>query len=317
MAPTQPYAIAVDLGGTNLRVAAFNPGFERLETRSQATQVSEGAAAAVEKLCQCVEEMTARRGPPLGVGIAFPGQVDGESGRIRIAANLPGWAGFELRPALTARLPYRIRLEHDSTAATIGEFWRGARAGSDSMAMLTLGTGVGSGIIVNRRVWRGQDGGAPELGHVAVDYKGPACGCGGRGCLETYVSAPGIAALARRHCGEAVVTARRLSELAQAGHRGALAAWDEMATILAAGLAGWINLLDLPLYVIGGGVSRSWPVFESKLRRELEQRSFRYRRGRTRVERSQLEEAGLTGAAALILSPALEDFPGPSALSNA
>ena len=87
MAPTQPYAIAVDLGGTNLRVAAFNAGFERLETRAQATQVSGGAAAAVEKLCQCVEEMTARRGPPLGVGIAFPGQVDGESGRIRIAAT--------------------------------------------------------------------------------------------------------------------------------------------------------------------------------------------------------------------------------------
>lgn len=316
MPTTQSYAIAVDLGGTNLRVAAVTSGFERLETRSQATQVGEGAAAAVDKLGRSIEEMIARLGPPQGIGIAFPGQVDGASGRIRIAANLPGWAGFELLTTLTARLPYRIRLEHDGTVAAMGEFWRGAGAGSDSMAMLTLGTGVGSAMIINRRIWRGQDGGAPELGHVGVDYNGRVCGCGGRGCLEGYVSAPGIAALARRHCGETGLTARRLSELAQAGHRGALAAWDEMAAILAAGLAGWINLLDLPLYVIGGGVSRSWPVFEAKLKRELEQRSFRYRRGQTRVVRSQLEEAGLTGAAALILSPALEDFPGPMPLAG-
>ncbi len=311
MPPSQPYAIAVDLGGTNLRVAAINADFEKLEARSQATQVSEGAAAAVDKLCRCIEEIIARLGPPLGIGIAFPGQVERESGRIRIAANLPGWAGFELRSTLAARLPYPIRLEHDGTAAAIGEFWRGAGVGSDSMAMLTLGTGVGSAMIINRRIWRGKDGGAPELGHVGVDYNGRNCGCGGRGCLESYVSAPGIAVLARRHFGETPVTARRLAELALAGHRGALAVWDEMAAILAAGLAGWINLLDLPLYVIGGGVSRSWPVFEPRLRRELEQRSFRYRRGQTRVVRSRLEEAGLTGAAALIVSPALEDFPAP------
>ncbi len=301
------YTVAIDLGGTNLRVAAVQSGGRILDTLSLSTQVELGPDSALQRMCAAVRELTSRYGAPLGVGICLPGQLDRENGSIRLAANLPGWEGFALRGKMEELLELPVRLEHDATAAGLGEYYYGAGRGSESLAMLTLGTGLGSALIVNGRLWRAGDGGAPELGHVCVDYKGVACGCGGIGCLECYVSATALTEAARRRLGKEL-SAAQLAQLAQEGDSVALELWDDLAAALAAGLTAFMNTLDLPLYVIGGGVARAWNLVQPRLEQQLPRRSFRYRGGKCRVVKGALDEAGLLGAAALILEPALEEF---------
>jgi len=271
--------IGIDLGGTSLRVGAFDAQMQLLASRVMPTRVRSGPQAVVADMADAIasllDETTACTD---AIGLGSPGPLNLTDGTLGQLPNFPGWDFFPLRSALEDLTGLPVVLEGDANAAALAEWKLGAgrNEGVDSMAMLTLGTGVGSGIILAGRIWHGIVGMGGEAGHVSVNYDGPTCSCGGRGCLEYYASATGIerAARARKHSS---VTARQLAELAHAGDQDARDIYAQVGVYLGRGLAGLVNTLDLPLYVIGGGVAAAWDLFAPEMFRTLRELSYVYR----------------------------------------
>src|SRR5215470_724420 len=186
------YAIGVDLGGTNLRVAVVDSAGKLLEKLTTGTEVARGRERVIAEMCNDIQKLAAQfssSGALSGIGIGVPGIIDISTGFLRESPNLPGWADYPVRDEIERRLGTRVVLENDANAAAMGEKWLGAGVATDSLAMLTLGTGVGGGLILEGHIWHGMTGMAGELGHLVVDPEGHACGCGGRGCVEQYASA--------------------------------------------------------------------------------------------------------------------------------
>lgn len=317
------YSIGVDLGGTNLRVGAFLQDGECLGSRSIRTDVAGGPASAIRDIVQVVKDMKncAPDKRLIGIGIGTPGPLELPIGILRNPPNLPGWSGFPLLEELRKALGPKVYLENDANLAALAEWLFGAgqsHGSPNSLVMLTLGTGVGSGIILDGKIWDGFCGMGGEAGHVPVFEDGAVCGCGGRGCLEQYASATAISRLAGEHglkssSGEAL-TAEGVAELAAEKNPSALAVFRVVGKSLGISLAGLINTLNLPLYVIGGGVSESWDLFAPAMYEEARSRSYVYRLtlpkderkadssadGETFIVRAQRgSESGLLGAAML------------------
>lgn len=274
--------IGIDLGGTSIRVGLFDPGMALLDSHAMPTRIAAGPQAVVDEMAASARmllERGAARGRvyhPLGVGIGSPGPINLRTGVLGVLANFPGWDYFPLRDALAKALGLPVILESDANAAAIAEWKHGAgkSTGQVSMIMITLGTGVGSGIILDGKVWHGMFGMGGEVGHSTVDAHGYICGCGSRGCLEVYASASGVLRLTRAiaHSNDSTpalrelasnpaMTALQISALADAGDSAAKLAFERLGWYLGIGIANVINTLDLPIVVIGGGVASAWPHF--------------------------------------------------------
>jgi glucokinase len=306
--------IGIDLGGTNLRIAAFDREWTRLASVNVPTRVANGPGAVVDDVRDAITRILAQHGSRyelVGVGIGAPGPLELPSGRFHRPPNLPGFDGFPLKQEMESKLHVPVIVEKDANAAALAE-WKsgvGKEMPVDSMCMLTLGTGVGAGIILNRKIWHGMNGMGGEGGHVPLVEDGYACGCGGRGCLEQYASAtaisraatlaaarggaPGIARLmARRIQDHSDFTARELAGLAREGDEPAQQIFSEAGKYLGMALATQVNVLNLPLYVIGGGVVSGWDLFAPRMFEELRRLSYIY--GLTQPEDRQGFVAGKT-----------------------
>ena len=183
------YSIAVDLGGTNLRIAAVSSEGKMLEKVTTGTEVQLGRDHVIREMCDAIQSLTVKHrsaGDLAGIGIGVPGFIDMDTGTVMRSPNLQDWANFPVRQEIERRLNTKVVLENDANAAAMGEKWLGAGRNTDHMAMYTLGTGVGGGIVINGRLWHGMNGMANELGHFNVESEGHPCGCGSRGCLEQY-----------------------------------------------------------------------------------------------------------------------------------
>jgi glucokinase len=341
--------IGIDLGGMTTRVGIFDSGMNILGSRTMPTRVAAGPQAAVRDMAAAVLSLlncTDRQGnpyAPIGVGIGSPGPINLRTGVLGLLANFPGWDGFPLRDALIEATGLPVILESDANAAAIAEWKLGAgrTTGLSSMAMLTLGTGVGSGLILNGEVWQGIFGMAGEVGHATIVPNGLSCSCGSSGCLEMYASANGLIRLARTIAGSNQSTAAfrkiaggtsdftplHVAKLAEAGDAGAQLAFEQLGTYLGIGIANLISTLDLPLIVVGGGVATAWPLFVASMFKSVHARSQVYRmmapiqtltieQDRTFICQAVLgPSAGLLGAALL---PHLHGLGAPStALSYA
>src|SRR5215472_10428848 len=199
------FAIGVDLGGTNLRVAAVDDKGNILESVDTLTHVSHGREAVVSRLTDAVRFISRKLSPShtfLGVGVGLPGIIDLEAGTLHSAANFPGWNDYPAREDLEARFGATVILENDANCAALGEKWLGAGREVDDLCMLTLGTGVGGGFVVNGSPWHGVLGMAGEFGHMTVIADGIPCPCGSRGCLEQYASATAIRRMAQETIAE-------------------------------------------------------------------------------------------------------------------
>jgi glucokinase len=320
------FSIGVDLGGTNLRVAAVDESGKLMEKISTSTQVTLGRDKVLDEMCRIIQSLATRfntHGRLAGVGIGVPGIIDMESGMLCESPNLPGWADYPVREEIERRLGTGITLENDANAAAFGEHWLGAGQTVDSLCMLTLGTGVGGGIVLDNKIWHGMTGMAGEAGHINVEPDGRPCGCSSHGCIEQYASATAI----KRAAMEAIATgkapqlaqamksdpefsAKAIYNLAIQGDEPAGQIFEAAGRRLGIVLAGLVNLLNLPMYVIGGGVSSSWDAFAPAMLRELQARSFVYAatnsdehsKHRTIITRALLgTDAGLFGAARLPL----------------
>jgi len=324
------FTIGIDLGGTNLRIAAIDQDGRELQTISTLTEVSRGREYVITEIAgstALLREKYARSHKFLGVGIGLPGIIDVESGTLHSAANLPGWQAYNVRDDLAQRLDSAVFLDNDANCAALGEKWLGAGSHVDDLCMITLGTGVGGGFVVNGKPWHGVLGMAGEIGHMTVIPEGRPCLCGNRGCLEQYASATAIrrAAMEAADSGESpclaaaraqdsALTARTVYACAQAGDPAAMRIFAVAGSALGIALGNLINAFNLPLYVIGGGVSRAWNQFAPAMFEQLRTRSIVFRAGEeqkrthraTEVVPAMLQDrAGLLGAARLpvILRP--------------
>jgi glucokinase len=304
--------IGVDLGGTNLRIAAFDSEWNRLAYINLPTRVSEGPDAVVGDMCDAIRRVLEQCPQQLvGVGIGAPGPLELPSGKFHRPPNLPGFDAFLLKDAMESKLQTPVIVEKDANAAALAE-WKsgvGKEMPGDSMCMLTLGTGVGAGIVLDRKIWHGMIGMGGEGGHIPLVENGFPCGCGGRGCLEQYASATAICRaatraaarggadriaklIARRIEEKSEFTARDLAGLAREGDEPSRQIFADAGKFLGMGLAMLVNVLNLPLYVIGGGVVSGWDLFAPRMFEELRRLSYIY--GLTEPDADQSFTAGKT-----------------------
>lgn len=298
------YSIGVDLGGTNLRAAAISTEGKVIEKNSGTTDLHEGREAVIGDIVNAIKQLKAKCGTEIlaGVGIGVPGFILIEEGVIVGSNNLPEFDQFPIRDDIEQKLGTPIFLENDANAAALGEKWMGAGRDVQDLVLLTLGTGVGGGIISDGRVVHGHVGMAGELGHVTVVPAGNPCGCGNYGCLEKHASATAIIAMARMMQLGDDLTAEDVYELAKSGDKKAKMIFHTTGMMLGIAIGNLINIFNFPLYLLSGGVVAGWDEFAPSMMNEIQKRSFTYRNTKTRVEKASLgKEAGLFGAAYLPL----------------
>jgi glucokinase len=275
------FSIGVDLGGTNLRIAAYREQAGIVDSLLLPTRLSFGRDQVVQDMCDAIRTLAERtEGTLFGIGIGSPGPLELPAGILRNPPNLPGWDGFHLRAAIESELGRTVALESDANVAALAEWKLGAglKYGIDSLCVLTLGTGVGSGLILDGAVWSGFNGMGGEAGHIIVKEGGAPCGCGGLGCLEQYASATAVVRMARKHVGESAPdSAHELALLARNGNRRAQEVFDEVGSSLAIALTALINTLNLQLYLLGGGVCEAWDLFAPAMFQHLHRYSYVYR----------------------------------------
>jgi glucokinase len=298
---------AADLGGTHLRAATVDKK-GRIHARfKQNTPQATDANAIVDAIVAAVHEFQ-KAAEISAVSLVVPGTVKVEEGVVVKAPNLPCLDGFRLAAALNEQLHLPAILENDANAAAVGEMWQGAAIGCKTIICVTLGTGVGGGIILDGKLWRGVDGSAAEIGHMCVDpFGGVACTCGSRGCLEVFASATAIVRMTREASprypdsvlqGQEDQTAEMIFEAGKQGDELALEIFRRMGVYLGIGLANLINILNPEIIVIGGGVVNGWDLFEKHMHHEVEERAFPLLR--VKIVRAKCgDDAGLLGAARL------------------
>lgn len=297
------YAIGVDLGGTNLRAAAIDADGRILARISEPVNFEAGPEQVAGEIARVVGAVRQQVGGPglLGVGLGVPGYIDIDAGVVLGSANLPGFSGFPVRDRIQQHLGTPILLENDANAAALGEMWMGAGKTVKDLVLLTLGTGIGGGIVLDGKVLHGFRGMAGEFGHMTVFPDGNPCGCGNNGCLEKHASASAIAAMGRMmHFGREIQSAADVYALAVGGNERAKQVFDSMGRALGIALANLINVFNFPLYLLSGGPLPAWDLFSPAMFGEINRRSFTFARTGTRVEKALLgADAGLFGAAYL------------------
>ncbi len=296
------YSIGVDLGGTNLRAAAITRDGEIIDKISGRTHLEAGRDAVIQDIVDNIVTLRERLGADgfAGAGIGVAGFILIEEGKIVGSNNLPELEGAPVRDEIEERLGAKVILENDANAAALGEVWMGAGKDVDDLILLTLGTGVGGGIISGGKVLHGHVGMAGEIGHMTVAPNGNPCGCGNYGCLEKHASATAVEGTAQMMGLGDNLTARDVCEMAEQGNQLAKFAYARMGAALGMALATMINLFNFPLYLLSGGVLPAWQFFAPQMLLEIEKRSFTYRNTNTRIEPATLgNEAGLYGAAYL------------------
>jgi glucokinase len=296
--------VGIDLGGKAIKAGAVSDRGEILARASIPSELDRGPSDLVDRMVALARELGAEN----ALGLGTPGLIDRARGVVTHAPNLKAIEGFPLRSELARKLgidPTQIHVENDANAAALGEHWLGAARGERDLLLVTLGTGVGGGLILGGELYAGAGGMAGEIGHVVVDPLGPECGCGARGCLETLASA----SAAERRAAELGLPAEKPGDL---GRLAALARErsgperDLLFAIgrdLGRGLGAAVSLLDLRYFVIGGGFGAALDVLEPGIRAGVRATSYGERLSSLRFVPARLgNDAGWIGAARLSLA---------------
>lgn len=307
--------VGVDLGGTKIYTALAGLEGNILAEARVPTRAREGPGAVLGRIADTVRQVCGEAGgaAPLALGIGSPGPLDPETGVVYRSPNL-GWDGVLLKAGLEEMLGLPVLVDNDANLAAFGEYSFGAGRGSRQMAYVTVSTGIGGGLILDGRIYRGSGGGAGEVGHMVLDPDGPPCGCGRRGCLEALASGTAMAARARELAaagrGEAIlkeagggtggITSAEVARAAAAGDPGALEIIIRAGEYLGMGLANLVNLFNPDRLVLGGGALKAGEAFWAAMERELAARALRPALDQVRVVRAGLgDRSGLMGALAL------------------
>jgi glucokinase len=326
-----PLAIGIDLGGTNIKAAVVDRDGNILHRHEQPTAAARGPGPVLDDLADIVRRLSSS--PPqgvspgdskhlplppgegrgegtidrvIGIGLATPGPLDLREGRIVLTANLPGWKDVPIRNALREKTGLPVTLENDANAAAFGEYRAGAGRGDDHLVMLTLGTGVGAGVILNGRILHGHFDNAAELGHMIVVVDGLPCPCGQRGCLEQYASANAIvrrvADLNRDRYGAVPRSAEDVAKAAADGDSICERVWDEACLYLAIACVNIQHVYNPSKIVLGGGLSNAGAQLLDRVNAHFRKHTWSLHADAPEIVLAQLgPDAGVIGAAMLAM----------------
>ena len=312
------YIVGIDVGGTNIVVGTVaQDGSEIMGLETAPTLADQGADVVIDRIIQVTRRsMDRAKGKDIvGVGIGSPGPLDTKTGVVLLTPNL-GWTNMPLRDRVSEGLGLPATLDNDANCAVFGEWWRGAAKGSDHVVGLTIGTGIGGGIVLYGDIYHGVSDIAGEFGHMTIDSTGRRCKCGNYGCVEAYASGPSIAAravegiesgadssLPRYVNGDLTkITAQVVYEAAHDGDDYALEVVRETAKLLGAGVANIINIFNPQIVVVCGGVTEAGDRLFVPLRSEVKRRAFKPAVDVCRILPGELAgTAGVWGAAAVFI----------------
>jgi glucokinase len=316
MAKKEKYVVGVDLGGTYIKIGVVNAAGKIFRKITLDTFAAEGPEKIISQIKKGIYEILDSSKIKLqGIGIGSPGVVTIKKGTVENPPNFPGWGKINLGRIIEKEFETEVDVENDANAAAIGEMIFGAGKNLDSFVMITLGTGVGGGIILNRHLFRGQSGGAGEIGHITIDHNGYQCNCGSKGCIETYA---GVNYLVNRvkaeleHNRESKIwelisgdmetlSPKLIDMAAEQGDVFAQKFIKDLGNYLGSALASVSNLLDISTFIIGGGVAGfGKPLFDS-IQTTMKERVLTPLRPGIRVIPAKLKnDAGIKGASALV-----------------
>ena len=310
--------LGIDIGGTKLAVGLAAADGMLLAEARQASGAEEGPDPVIGRILELARGVVEEAGIGLDaverIGIGCGGPLDPWRGVIHNALNMPGWIDIPIVARIEQELGRPAFLDNDANAAALGEHRFGAGRGVDNLVYLTISTGVGGGVILNGRLYQGENGNAAELGHISVDAAGRACHCGSVGCIETYCSGTSIAARTRealtaddepsvlRSAPAEGITAQAVAAAAREGDALAAAIWDESMHLLGAGIVSIIHAFNPRLVILGGGVTRSGDQLFSPVRRVVDERTMPWLREAVEIVPAALGEmTGILGAVAVAL----------------
>lgn len=304
------YFIGIDVGGTMIKGALFDSRGKLIKKDSVATQANKEERF-FENIVSLIHLLQKGKGHVAALGIGLPGVLDKERETLIESPNLPNLHNVQIKKRLTTALDIPVFFENDANIAALGELWTGAGKGLTNFLLCTLGTGIGSGLILNGNLWTGEEGKAGEFGHMIVNPDGARCACGKRGCLEAHSSGTAITRMAKEalksnrpssllnlYKGKPeTLTPKIIYNEAKKGDALCLEIYMEAARYLAIGISSVNNLLDLHYFIVGGGVSKAFDIFENFLLQEIRKRVFTVSKDKIRILVSKLgNDAGIFGA---------------------
>ena len=308
--------VGIDLGGTKID-AVLSDNCGNIKKRElKETRASEGPNAVIKRIVEAIKAVSSDC-KIAAVGIGAAGIIDVETGLITFSPNLPGWRNIKLKDILERELDVKTFVDNDATVAALAEHIFGIAVGCNHFVCVTLGTGIGGGIVTNGQIYRGISGGAGEIGHMTIDINGPLCGCGNRGCFETLASGTALEREAKAKIAEGAktsipkyakessnrISAKSIYLAAQDGDKLANELIAQLGYYLGVGLANLVNIFNPQIIVISGGVSRMGDLLLEPARKTVRERAFELSAKAARVEVSSLGyDAGPLGAVALALS---------------
>ncbi len=307
--------IGIDLGGTNIKAGIVNREGKILKKVSVPTNAHSGPDGVLAQISFVIHRLLEfSSGSILGVGVGLPGIVDPSTGVVKNPPNLKGWGSVPVGEILQSEFNLPVFIENDANSAAIGELIFGAGKELNDFIFVTLGTGVGGGIVVSRKLFRGSSGGAGEIGHISIDYNGPKCNCGSRGCIEAYLGnnylVKRVKRELRKHPDSLInslaleqgeeITPYVINLAAKRGDKFAIDFIAESGRLLGFALSSVVNLFDVHTVIIGGGVAGFGKLITQPALRALKERVLTPSKKKVKVKLAKLKNnAGIQGASAL------------------
>lgn len=314
---SKKYKIGVDVGGTNVKVALVDKTGSIVYSDTVPTRAEMGYEYTISNIIKAIQDLMKEskvsKESIEGIGFGFPGQIDCDNGIVRLAPNIPGWVNIPIAEIVSKEFGIPVKVDNDVRCAALAELNYGAGKGAKNMICITVGTGIGSGIIMNGKLVRGASNAAGELGHIKLQMEGgPICGCGDTGCLEAFASGPAIVALAEeyikggkstkyRELANPDITPYIVAEAAKQGDVVAKKIFEIVGGYIGIGLASVVNLLNPEKVVIGGGVADAGDLLFNPIKKTLSERTMPIQGAAVEIVHAELgNTAGVIGASLLI-----------------
>jgi len=310
------YAIGVDLGGTSIKLGIVSDNGKLVKKISARTEAEKGPKKVISNIVSGINELTEKSKYKIsGIGIGCPGVVTPGKGIVENPPNLPGWDKVNIGKIIAKEFDKPVFVDNDANAAAIGELTFGSGKNFKSFIMITLGTGVGGGIVIDKKIYHGDYGAAGEIGHISIDYNGPKCNCGSYGCIEAYAGnlylRERVRSELKKHPDSKIwklinndlskVSPRNVQDAAESGDEFAKSVIDELGFQLGSAFASLCNVLDISVFIIGGGIAGFGKPLFNAIRKTISRRVLSPIRPRVRVLPAKLKnDAGIKGASALV-----------------
>ena len=314
------YRIGVNIGGTNVKIAIVDLEGKIVYSNTTPTRAEMGYEAGVNNIKQAIKDLMQETGADNktidAIGFGLPGQIDYKGGFVKNLPNIPGWVNIPLAKIIEEEFNIPTRLDNDVRCAALGELNFGAGKGCENLICITVGTGIGSGIVLNGKLVRGASNAAGEIGHIKMSLNdGPLCGCGDYGCFEAYASGPSIVTMAKEYISggksakykematDGIITPYVVAQAALQGDSVSIQIFKQIGTIIGVGLSSVVNLLNPEKIIIGGGVADAGDILLEPIRKTILERAMPIQAGAVQIVPAQLANAaGVIGASLLINS---------------